>query len=163
MNHETQHEGLAKLGEELLREFDAAQTPVVSVEFDRKCQKMFFPERKKSAWLFARWAVRAAILALALVGAMTVLVLSIGSLRNAFVQLTVAYHTPEREETMAEYRQLSHTATDNAAFAVYYDGEDSYQIRWSNEFGQRVYTFCSQDMDEAFFHDLGAQLAVTEK
>ena len=161
MKQEIQHDRLAQLGEELLREFAAAETVSVPAEFHRKCREMI--GRKKPFRQAVLWTARAAVLAFALLGVMTVAVLSVDTLRTPFIQLAVECFPPEQEEEMTEYRQISYIATDNVELGVYYDGEASYQLLWSNEYGQRLYNFQSPGMDEAFFHDLSAQLTAAEE
>ena len=161
MNHKRQHDRLAQLGEELLREFDATQTPKVSAEFDRRCRNALFWRKEKSICQFARWTAQAAMIIFALIGAMTVAVLSIGPLRNELIRHAAGWFAPVQEEHTAEYVQISHAQMDNAALTVYYDGTENYQILYSDEFGQQQYNFRSESMEEDFFRDLGRRLNTT--
>ena len=155
------HDNLSRLGEELLQEFDAEKT-VIPAEFDQKCRNMLQPKKKLTAWQVVRWASRAAVLVFALIGMMTVTVLSINPLRSHVLQLAAECEMPEEEE-WSEYQQISYAQTGNAAMSMYYDGKSSYQILWANEYGKRLYDFSSYSADETFFHDLSAQLNAMEE
>ena len=168
MKKEIQHDRLAQLGEELLREFEAVQPQPVPVEFDRKCREIIVRERKSPVRQAILWTARAAVLVFALIGLVTVAVLSVDALRTPVMHFAAAYLEPEsyleeeREKT-AEYTQISFAKADNTTLSVYYDGEDGYQILCSDEFGQRLYNFLSPSIDEAFFQALGVQLVATEE
>ena len=163
MNRETQHNQLAQLGEELLREFEETQTTEVSVDFDRKCRDTFFWKRDTAVCRFTRWTAWAAVTVLAVIGLFSVTVMSVGTLRGEFIRLMVERSDREPEETVTEYRQISSAKTDNTTVTVYYDGEENYQILLSDEYGQRVYDFSSYGMDEEFVKSLGARLAAAEE
>lgn len=166
MKQETQHDRLSKLGEELLQEFDAVQAPIIPAEFDWKCRKLIGRRNQTGRLLF--WVARAAVLAFALVGMLTVAVLSIRGLRTPLIHLAMAHFAPEshleeQKESLPKYEQISYTTADNTTLSVYCDGKNSYQILWSNEFGQRRYNFLSTDIDEAFIRELESQLADIEE
>ncbi len=163
MNRETKHDLLAQLGEELLREFEETKKTEVSAEFDRKCRDMLCKKKEKPVCQFVWWTAQAAVAAFALVGVMTVAMLSVGILRNGFFRFAAAQLAQEQEETVTEFEQISYAQADNMAMSVYYDGNENYQILWSNEFGQWVYDFRAQGIDEALFRDLGNQLVAAEE
>ena len=164
MNHNKQHENLAKLGEELLNEFETAEKTQISAEFDREWRHNLRREKKSPVLQVIRWTATAAVLVFALVGALTVATLSIESLRTPLVQYAALHFAPEEEirmeepEEIAEFRQISCMDTENAALTVYYDGNDNYQLLWANETGQRLYNLHSPELDEEFFKDLGEKL-----
>lgn len=160
MNRKLDDTPLTQLGEELLREFEE-ETITVPAEFDRKCRNMLQPKKKNTAWQLLRWTARAAVLVFALIGVMSVTVLSVSPLQDQFLKFMVESDAPEEE--WPEYQQISYTETGNATMSVYYDGKTNYQILWANEYGQRIYNFCSQGADELFFHDLSAQLSATKE
>lgn len=81
MNQKNQHEYLAQLGEELLKEFETAEETQVSAEFDREWRHNLRREKKHPMMRVIRWTATAAVLAFALVGVLTVATLSIDSLR----------------------------------------------------------------------------------
>ncbi len=155
MNRKSTHTPLAQLGEELLQEFEAEKT-VIPEEFDQKCRNMLQPKKKNTAWQFVRWTARAAVLMFALIGVMTVTMLTVDPLRDDFVQFAAELETPEEE--WPEYQQITYAEAGNAAMSVYYDGKESYQVLWANAYGQRLYQFCSQGEEESFFHELSAKL-----
>ena len=145
-------ENLTRLGEELLREFEETEKTAVSGEFDRKCRKLLQPEKKPIAGQVMRWAARAAVLVFALIGVMTVAMLSVGPLRNHVLRIAAESYVPE--ETWTEFEQISYSRTNNESMAVYSDGKDNYQVLWSNEYGQRVYNFRSEGMGDTFFRNV---------
>ena len=55
-------------------------------------------------------------------------------------------------------QRISYVDTENVVLSVYYDGLENYQLLWADEMGQRTYNFCSPELDEEFFWDLGEQL-----
>lgn len=152
MKNETQHEHLAQLGEALLQEFDEAQHAPVPFEFDRKARKMIEKKQKTIAGRAVFWTLRAAVLIFAFIGVLTVAVLSVDSLRTPLFQFASAQVTPEPENIPEDgeplqLQHISHATTDNATLAVYYDGNDRYQLLWADEFGQKWYYFQSSNMD----------------
>lgn len=165
MNHKEQHENLAQLGEELLQEFEAAGNVPVRAEFDRQWRRTLGREKKRPVLRVIRWTVRAAVLAFALVGALTVAALSVESLRTPLIQYATLHFAPEEEirleepEEFREYHQISCMDAENMALTVYYDGKDNYQLLWANELGQRLYNLHSPELDEDFFQDLEEQWA----
>lgn len=161
MNHEIEHNRLSQLGDELLSEFENGQRVEIPVEFDRKCRKLFRQERKNPVFQILRWTARAAVLVFALIGVMTVTVLSDSSVRNGIVQFAAEYYAPQDE--LETYEQICYTQTGNAAMSVYYDGKSSYQILWANEYGKQLYDFSSYRADETFFHELSSQLTASEE
>ena len=164
MNHKKQHENLAKLGEELLNEFETAEKTQISTEFDREWRHNLRREKKSPVLQVIRWTATAAVLVFALVGALTVATLSIESLRTPLVQYAALHFAPEEEirmeepEQFSEYQRISYMDTENVVLSVYYDGLENYQLLWADEMGQRTYNFCSPELDEEFFWDLGEQL-----
>ena len=170
MKHDAPNDRLAQLGEELLREFETAQPEAISSDFDRKCREAICREKKNPVIQILRWSARAAVIVLALVGAMSVAVLSIESLRTPVIEFALAHFTPEPEirleepeEEPVDFKQISYASTDNMTLSVYYDGEDSYQILWADEWGQRLYNFQAPELDEDFFRNLGAKLDTAEE
>ena len=166
MNHQNEHENLARLGEELLKEFEAAEKTPVPAEFDRKWRHALRREKKRPVAQILRWTAAAAVLAFALVGMLTVAALSIESLRTPLARFAASYLAYEEEirleepEEYREYRQVSYLGTDSVALEVRTDGNDNYQLLWSNEQGMRLYNFHAPELDEAFFQDLGEQLGM---
>ena len=164
MNHNKQHENLAKLGEELLNEFETAEKTQISAEFDREWRHNLHREKKSPVLQVIRWTATAAVLVFALVGALTVATLSIESLRTPLVQYAALHFAPEEEirmeepEEIPEYRKISYLGTENMALEVYTDGNDNYQLLWANELGQRLYNFHAPQLDEEFFQNLGEEL-----
>lgn len=169
MKHEMHNDHLAELGKELLEEFEAAQPEKIPAALDRRCRETLSRERKNPVIQVLRWSVRAAVIVLALVGAMSVAVLSIDGLRTPFMEFAIAHFSPEPEvrleepEEVAEFKQISYAATDNMTLSVYHDGEESYQILWTDEWGQRLYNFHAPDLDGDFFLNLGSKLSAAEE
>ena len=170
MKHDAPNDRLAQLGEELLREFETAQPEAISSDFDRKCREAICREKKNPVIQILRWSARAAVIVLALVGAVSVAVLSIDSLRTPFMEFALTHFAPEPEirleepeEEPVDFKQISYASTDNMTLSVYYDGEDSYQILWADEWGQRLYNFQAPELDEDFFRNLGAKLDTAEE
>ncbi len=168
MKHKEQHDGLTRLGEELLKEFEAAEKVQVSPEFDREWRGNLSREKKHPVMQVVRWTATAAVLAFAMVGVLTVAALSIDSLRRPLLEYAALHFVQEEEirvgepEGIPEYHQISYLGTDNIALEVYSDGNDNYQLLWSNELGRRLYNFYSPELDEEFFRDLGEQLLPAE-
>ena len=163
MNQETQRNQLAQLGEELLREFAETQKSEVSAQFDRRCRDTLFWKRETAVCRFTRWTVWAAVTVLAVIGLLSVAVMSVRPLRGEVGRLMVERSWMEPEENVREYRQISSAKADNTTVTVYYDGEENYQILLSDEYGQRVYDFSSYGMDEEFVKSLGARLVAAEE
>lgn len=168
MDHKKQYETMAQLGEALLREFEGAQKIPVSAEFDKKWRSNLRRKKTRAALCFVRWTAAAAVLAFALVGMLTVAALSFESLRTPLIRFAAAYFTQddqihmEEPEQIPEYSQISYMDSENAALTVYSDGNDNYQLLWTNELGQRLYNIHSTELDEEFFRDLGEQLGAAE-
>ena len=163
MNHNEQHENLARLGEELLKEFETAEKTKISTEFDRAWRHNLRREKKRPVLRVIRWTATAAVLAFALVGVLTVAALSIESLRTPLVQYAALHFAPEEIrleelEEIPEYRKISYLGTENMALEVYTDGNNNYQLLWANELGQRLYNFHAPQLDEEFFQNLGEEL-----
>ena len=163
MNHKKQHDNLALLGEELLKEFETAEKIPISTEFDREWWHNLRRENKHPVLRGIRWTATAAVLALALVGALTVATLSIESLRTPLLQLATM-HLAEEEirleepEESPDYWQISALNTDNMVLEVYTDGNDNYQLLYANELGQRLYDVHAPQLDEEFFQSLQEEL-----
>ena len=164
MNQKNQHDNLARLGEELLKEFESAEIAPIPTEFDREWQSALRRKKKQPVLRVIRWTATAAVLAFALVGVLTVAALSIDSLRTPLVQYAALHFAPEEEirmeepEEIPEYRKISYLGTENMALEVYTDGNDNYQLLWANELGQRLYNFHAPQLDEEFFQNLGEEL-----
>lgn len=164
MNQNNQHDNLARLGEELLKEFEATEKEPVPAEFDREWRSNLRRQKKQPVLRVICWTAKAAVLAFALVGVLTVATLSIDGLRKPLLEYAAQRFEQEEEirleepEEMPDYHQISYLDTDNIALAVYSDGNDNYQLLWSNEFGQRLYNLHSQELDVEFFQELGEQL-----
>ena len=164
MNYNKQHENLARLGEELLKEFETAEKTQISTEFDREWRHNLRCEKKNPVFRVIRWTATAAVLAFALVGVLTVATLSIESLRTPLVQYVAQRFAPDEEirmeepEEIPEYRKISYLGTENMALEVYTDGNNNYQLLWANELGQRLYNFHAPQLDEEFFQNLGEEL-----
>ena len=169
MNQNEQHENLAKLGKELLKEFEAAEKTLISTEFDREWRRNLRREKKAPVLRVLRWTATAAVLAFALVGVLTVATLSIESLRTPLVRYVALHCAPEKEiwlgelEEIPEYSQVSALSTETIALEVYTDGNNNYQLLWANELGQRIYNLHSTELDEEFFWDLGEELMAAGK
>lgn len=168
MNHKKQHEIMAQLGEELLREFETGERIPVSTEFDKKWRRTLRRNKECSALRFVRWTAAAAMLAFALVGMLTVAALSFESLRTPLIRFAAAYFAQddqihlEEPEQIPEFCQISYMDVENTALTVYSDGNDNYRLLWANELGQRLYNIHSAELDEEFFRNLGEQLAAAE-
>ena len=168
MNQNNQHENLARLGEELLKVFETAEQVAIPADFDGRWRQTL-GRKKRSALQFVRCSVKAAVLAFALVGVLTVAALSIDSLRTPLLKYAALHFAEEEEirleepEEIPEYHQISYLYTDNIGVAVYSDDNDNYQLLWSNELGQRLYSFHAPEMDEEFFRDLGEQFMSAEE
>lgn len=164
MNHNKQNENLARLGEELLKEFETAEKTLISTEFDRKWRHNLRREKKRPVLQVIRWTATAAVLAFALVGVLTVAALSIESLRTPLVRYAALHFAPEEEirleepEEIPKYHKITYLGTENMALEVYTDGNNNYQLLWANELGQRLYNFHAPQLDEEFFQNLGEEL-----
>ena len=157
MNHNQQHDNLAQLGEELLKEFEAAEKTPVPDGFHSHWRQSL-RRRKRPVLQAIRWTAAAAVMAFALVGVLTVTVLTSERLRTPLLQFAAAHFVPEEPEEFPEYRQISSVDGENMALTVYFDGVDSYQLLLGNEMGLRQYNITAPELDEDFFRDLGEQL-----
>ena len=164
MNQKNQHDNLARLGEKLLKEFEAAEKIPISTEFDREWRHNLRREKKNPVLRVIRWTATAAVVAFALVGVLTVAALSIDSLRKPLLEYAAQRFEQEEEIRLeepvqfSEYQRISYMDTENVVLSVYYDGLENYQLLWADEMGQRTYNFCSPELDEEFFWDLGEQI-----
>lgn len=167
MDQQNEYENLARLGEELLKEFEAAEKAPVPAEFDRAWRHALRREKRRPVAQLLRWTAAAAVLAFALVGMLTVAALSVESLRTPLLRFAASYLASgeevrlEEPEEYREYHQISYLGTDSVALEVRTDGNDNYQLLWANEQGLRLYNFHAPELDEEFFRDLGEQLGVT--
>lgn len=169
MNQNNQHENLARLGEELLNEFESAEIAPIPTGFDREWQSALRRKKKQPVLRVIRWTATAAVLAFALVGVLTVAALSIDSLRKPLLEYAAQRFEQEEEirleepEQFSEYQRISYVDMENVVLSVYYDGLENYQLLWADEMGQRTYNFCSPELDEEFFWDLGEQFMSAEE
>lgn len=159
MSNHNHNDSLGILGDVLLRQFYGQQPEEVPTALNDRClQSICLSQRSRVNML--RYALRAAVVVLAIMGTFSLVILSSGSLRQRAGEylLQTATETTTEEQTVP-FVLISSAYLDSTQINVYTDGADNYRIMWLDESGRRFYHFHAADLDSSIIMQFSEKIS----